>query len=156
MRFRALLVSAVALTLASPAAATIDRNGIAGVRLLMSPKQVWAVRGRPDEVVNRSQWRVGYLPLVYVYRHPRLRVVFLLGGKRLSVWSVATTDPGERTRTGVGVGDREARVRTYAPYCRTEGSRRFCSTTNEGGIGGTFFELRRGRAVRVTVNAPVF
>lgn len=156
MRFRAFLVRAVASTLASPAAATIKRDGIAGVRLFMSPKQVWVVRGRPDQVVNRSQWRVGYLPLVYVYRRPRLRVVFLLGGKHLSVWSVATTDPGERTRTGVGVGNREARVRTYAPYCRSERRRRFCSTTNEGGIGGTFFELRRGRAVRVTVNAPVF
>ena len=156
MRFRALLVCAFALALPSPAAATIEKDGIAGVRLFMSPKQVWAARGRPDHVVNRSRWRIGYLPLVYVYRRPRLSVVFLLGGKRLSVWSVATTDPAERTRTGVGVGDRESRVRTYAPYCRSERRRRFCSTTNEGGVGGTFFELRRGRAVRVTVNAAVF
>ena len=156
MRFRALVVCAAALTIASPADATIRRDGIAGVRLVMSPKQVWAVRGRPDRVINRREWRVGYLPLVYVYRRPRLRIQFLLGGTRLTVWSITTTDPGQRTRTGVGVGDREARVRTYAPYCRSERRRRFCSTTNEGGAGGTFFEVRRGRAVSVTVAAPPF
>jgi hypothetical protein len=122
----------------------------------MSPKQVWTVRGRPDRVVNRRTWKVGYLPLVYFYRHPRLRVEFLLGGPRLSVWSITTRDRAERTRTGVGVGDRDSRVRTYAPYCRGERRRRFCSTTNEGGNGGTFFEMRRGRAVTVTVAAAPF
>jgi hypothetical protein len=114
----------------------IREDGIAGVRLLLSPKQVW---GRPRPAGP-----------------PRLRVEFLLGGKRLLVWSIATTDPAERTRSGVGVGDPEARVRTYAPYCRSETRRRFCSTTHEGGVGGTVFDLRHGRAARVTVYAPVF
>jgi hypothetical protein len=122
----------------------------------MSPKQVWVVRGRPDRVINRREWKIGYLPLVYVYRRPRLRIEFLLGGRRLTVWSITTTDPRERTPTGIGVGDPERRVRRYAPFCRNEGSRRFCSTTNEGGTGGTFFELRRRRAVSVTVSAPAF
>ncbi|HEX6702627.1 MAG TPA: hypothetical protein VF101_18010 [Gaiellaceae bacterium] len=156
MRFGALLAGAVALTLAAPAGGTIRRDGIGGVRLVMTPRQVWAVRGRPDRVVNRRQWAVGYLPLTYVYRRPRLRIDFLNGGRGLTVWSITTTDPTERTAAGVGVGDREARVRTYAPFCRRERRRRFCSTTNEGGVGGTFFEIRDGRAVSVTVSAPPF
>jgi hypothetical protein len=54
------------------------------------------------------------------------------------------------------VGDSEARIHSYAPYCRSGSRRRLCSTTNEGGVGGTVFDMRRGRAVRVTVYAPVF
>jgi hypothetical protein len=158
MRLCTPVVVAAALAVAAPASSTIRRDGIAGVRLVMSPKQVWAAGGRPDQVVNRRQWRIGYLPLTYTYRRPRLRIDFLNGGPRLTVWSITTTDPTERTRSGVGVGvgDSEARVRSYAPFCRSEGRRRFWSTTNEGGGGGTFFEIRRGRAVSVTVSAPPF
>jgi hypothetical protein len=59
MRLYAPVVVAAALAVAAPASGTIRKDGIAGVRLVMTPRQVWAVRGRPNRVVNRRQWRIG-------------------------------------------------------------------------------------------------
>ena len=120
----------------------------------MSPREVRAVLGAPPRI-KPGVHRIGYFDFTYVYPH-RLVVKFLLGGDRDYVYSISTTSRRYRTRKGVGVGSSERRVRTYARYCRVDRGVRSCMNTNEGGVGGTYFVIRRGRAVSVTVFAPAF
>jgi hypothetical protein len=113
------------LLLPAAEARIVPQRGIAGIHLEMTRAQVVRAKGRPDadrvipnEILGRQR----------ELRYGRTRVYF--GGTRrdAGVVSVRTTDRRQRTRTGVGVGSREAAVRVgvFGIRCRTESGFRHC------------------------------
>jgi hypothetical protein len=135
---------------------TIQRDGIGWVHLYDSPAFVKAVLGEPARI--RRYRGPGPDLDDWVYPQRGMTVELLKDGGRPYVYSVATTNPSYRTREGAHVGSRERVVRLSAPYCHDDpyNRSRYCSNVNEGGVGGTFWRIRRGRAVSVTVAAPVY
>ena len=159
MRLLALpvLLSALLVCGSGAAAIRLDR-AVAGISLEMSPAQVRAKLGAPDAVVP-GRWRVGSIARTYRYATRRVTVDFLLGGQsRLYAYAITTTSPRERTAKGAGVGSTEGEIRRLVTgrACRWEHGTRYCTRPLEGGVGGTTFRLRGGRAVAVTVFAPAF
>jgi len=129
------------------------------VRLNDSPRQVHAVLGRPTRAISMPPRRIGYLVRTDVYRTRRVRVTYLLGGDRLYVYEVTTRNPTDRTPRGVGVGSTVHEVLRKVPgsSCGSEflvGT--YCRRPQEGGVGGTFFQVRNGHVTSVSVFAPPF
>jgi hypothetical protein len=89
-------------------AGTIEpRKSIAGIRLGMAEAEVRALLGEPD-AVKPSELHGGWT--LWVYRDRQLRVTFAGG-----VWDIRTTNAGDRTASGVGVGSTEREVRRAMP-----------------------------------------
>ncbi len=115
------------LLLAAPAASAliVPQRGIAGIGLKMTRAQTVRAKGTPDaerlvhnELIGRQR----------MMRYGRTRALF--GGFRpgVGVVTINTRDPGQRTRSGIGVGSSEADVRAgiAAVRCRTEFGSRHC------------------------------
>ena len=136
----------------------IYEDGIAGVHLAMPAREVRALLGPPARVHRLPISGPGPTLVDWIYTRRRVTVEIIRSDHYASVYQVSTTNPFYRTRTGVHVGSAERVVRTVARYCRNDpyDGRRYCSNVNEGGVGGTFWVIRLGRAVSVTVAAPVF
>jgi hypothetical protein len=128
------------------------RKGIGGVRLRMTAEKVRALLGEPD-AVGPSELHGGWT--LWTYRDRRLRVTF--DDER--VWDVRTTDPADRTTSGVGVGSSERGVREAMPELRCGpygGSPRrrewrTCADARDHRDPFTQFTLIRGRVKSVTV-----
>ena len=153
-----LLCLAVAAALGGSPQLIRPNDGIGCVDLAMSPALVRATLGRPTQIRHVYS---GPGPDLddWIYVRRRLTLQFILAGREPSVYQIATRNPLYHTRNGVHVGSPERQVRTVARYCRNDAyarRRRYCSNTNEGGVGGTFWLIRHGRAVSVAVAAPVF
>ncbi|HEX6228817.1 MAG TPA: hypothetical protein VFZ41_05060 [Solirubrobacterales bacterium] len=97
-----LLLCCAGFLLAPPAGALIlPQRGIAGIKLNMTRAQIVTAKGKPDgerlvrnEIIGRQR----------MVRYGRTRALF--GGFRRNarVVTINTRDPGERTRSGVGIG----------------------------------------------------
>jgi hypothetical protein len=114
--------------------------------------------GRPARIQYGPQ-RIGFIAQTWTYQGRRLKIEFLYGGGRLSVYAITSRSPLDRTRRGVGVGSSEAAVRAFVPdvHCyRDKYIGRHCRRPREGGVGGTLFLISGGRVRSVEVFAPVF
>jgi hypothetical protein len=104
---------------------------MAGVELRMSEAQVRARLGAPVRVAGRS------------FHYPLLDVRFGTRG----VVSLTTTSRLLRTRTGLGVGTRVARLQTLPGlFCDLEPGGGSCATK------GVRFDFAHDRVTRVTVD----
>jgi len=127
-RYTAALAAAmfVALLLAPAADALIvPQRGIAGIRLKMIRAQVVRAKGEPDAERLIHNELIGRQRMV---RYGRTRAFFGGFRQRAGVVTITTRDPGQRTRSGVGVGSSEAtlRARIAGARCRTEFGTRHC------------------------------
>jgi hypothetical protein len=117
----AALVLAVALTgfSAAPALATIvPQQGLKGIRLGMSVREVRDRLGAPDRIAFLKDPIQGR---VRVYGYGLTRASFS-PGDHARVNSISTTSRHERTRRGIGVGSARALVGRRVPgvRCRVE------------------------------------
>jgi hypothetical protein len=136
----------------------IHEDGIGGVRLHDSPRAVRVALGRPTRIHAQPRRGPGPKLIDWIYVRKGFTVEFLKAVGPPTVYSVATTNPLYTTAEGAHVGSTEREVRRSAPYCRNDPytHSRYCSNVNEGGAGGMFWRIRRGRAVSVTVSSPVY
>lgn len=120
-RFPVAALALVAALLLAPTAAAeiVPQQGIAGVKLKMTRAQVVAAKGKPDaEKVVRSEI-VGRQRMM---RYGATKLYFGGTATGVGVLTVRTTDPDERTRSGVGIGSTATEVMAGVPgtSCRTE------------------------------------
>ena len=148
----ALAVTAAVLTASEVAQATIrPQRGIAGVAAGMTATQVRGVLGAPASVRRGSNDFGRYREFRYRDLH-----VFFQGVQRVT--SVSTTRRGERTRSGIGVGSSERRLRRKmrGVRCATELRVRRCTLGRLlPGRRVTDFLIRRGRVVRVSIGLVI-
>ena len=141
----------VLLLVASLAAGRIaPQQGIMGIHLGMTGSEVVQKKGKPDaEHVIPSE----ILGHQRILRYGKTRVG-LNGPKRSNtVAAVSTTDPGQRTRSGVGVGSRQRAVknRIKGITCETSAGARLCSKGSpEPGHRVTTFFISSSTPHRVT------
>ena len=138
-----------ALVTAPPAAAVIRVNeGMAGVRLGMTERQVRARLGEPSETLRHGRIRS------LSYR--RLDLFVAVSGRRAV--TISTDGRAERTPQGVGVGSSEWRLRRYIRGldCRSAEGVRTCALGGfDIGERNTVFVIER-RRVRVVTISRVF
>jgi hypothetical protein len=149
--FLATLVCTFLLPASAEAMIQVDR-GIAGVRIDNTRAQVRAALGAPDKVTSGTNEFGAFTQ----YRYAGGVTVSFQGGQRVS--SVATTGLGDRTSRGVGVGSKEAAVRSKVAgvTCETIAGSRSCHTGRlEGGQRVTDFLISGGRVKRVTVGIVI-
>jgi hypothetical protein len=118
----AVVAALVSAALAAPAVGTVMvQQGIAGVRIQMTPAQVKSVLGKPKGVKAGHNTFGRYIQ----YRYPKLLVVFQ-GLK--TVTAVYTSRRTERTPSGIGVGSTKAQVKAKVPgvHCRSGIDAHFC------------------------------
>jgi hypothetical protein len=131
------------------------QRGIRFVELGDKPPDVRDALGRPSGVTYPRHDVVGrHLR----YRYGRLIVDFTGSSRTSTVFSVSTTDRGDRTRTGVGVGSTEEQVRRglHEEHCRSEFRRRHCYIgAFLPGRRVTDVLLNRGRVTRVVIGFVV-
>jgi hypothetical protein len=142
--------TAIVLTLAAPAAATIvPQRSIMGVRLDMTQQQVRAKAGDPDRVRHPVSDVFGKYTAWY---YGRTRVSMFDSNKK--VFEITTTSRAQRTRSGVGVGSSVARVKRGVKRVKCElifGTRHCHVGTFDPGRKVTDFIIARsGRVKRVT------
>jgi|1186.fasta_scaffold49438_3 hypothetical protein len=146
------IITAVAglLLAASPAAQARIRvnKSIGGVQIGMSSQRVSAILGKP---ARRFRSEEGITTLVY--RHHQMRVLLVEEQSNFfDVFSVQTTSPKERTRSGVGVGTSEAtlRRRLHGEHCRNFPTGRACvqGGNNRGTASETDWEIGRNHRVK--------
>jgi hypothetical protein len=148
-----LAAGACALLLASIAAGRIaPQQGIMGIHLKMPGTLVIQKKGKPDAEHVIPQEILGHQRIL---RYGKTRVG-LSGPKRSdTVVAVSTTDPRQRTRSGVGVGSRQRAVkhRIEGITCETAAGGRLCSkgSPEPGHRVTTFFVSSTHRVTRVTV-----
>ncbi len=133
-----------------PASASVLENGIAGVRIGMSPKRVRGVLGPPNDMQVRGPHTTGSVDLTYRYDH-ELKVDFLRDDAgRHTAYTISTTSDFFRTVDGIGVGSSRHDAELAAPHCIDVPTGRVCA------LGGVSFELRGERVYRVSVFSPPF
>jgi hypothetical protein len=139
----ALAAVALALAASSASAAIIPQQGIAGVKIGMSPAKARGVLGKPTKVKHGKNDFGVYTVFIY----PGLFVTFQGNG---AVTGVETTRASEKTATGAGVGSTEAQLRAKVKglTCKTESGYRHCYL-------GTFLPGRRVTDFSLTVNGRV-
>lgn len=125
LRGRVVVVAALAAICLSAAAAQASgrivlQQGLAGVRLQMTPDQVKGVLGKPKGFHHGRNFYGQY----FQYRYPKLLVTFQ-GMK--TVTSITTSRKTERTARGFGVGSTKAQVKRIAGiHCRSALLADFC------------------------------
>jgi hypothetical protein len=125
LRGRVVLVAALAAICLSAAATPASgrivlQQGLAGIRLQMTPDQVKHVLGKPKGVKPGHNTYGRY----FQYRYPKLLVVFQ-GMK--TVTAIMTSRKTERTPHGIGVGSTKAQVKRIAGmHCRSALLSDFC------------------------------
>jgi hypothetical protein len=133
----------------------LPEQGMAGVRLAATRRQVLAVLGRPDEVRRESESETGVPIKSWRYVESGLTVDLHRRGTRFTVGAIRADRAPPRTAEGVGVGSTDAAVsRTQAPLrCGRAGpGRRECWRGSEADGGPqTVFRLRRGRVYEVEI-----
>ncbi|HEX7299425.1 MAG TPA: hypothetical protein VF257_10475 [Solirubrobacteraceae bacterium] len=146
------LGAVVVLCSAAPAQATIvPQQGIKGIRLGMTVREVRDRLGTPDKIAFRRDPIQGR---IRIYAYGLTRASFS-PGEHARVNTISTTSRHERTSRGIGVGSRRALVARRVPgvRCRVEFGTDHCSV-------GIFTAGRRvtdfligadGRVRRVTV-----
>ena len=148
------LLSAFAVIVPGEAAAIIQIDqGIAGVRIDNTKRQVRAALGTPKRVRNGTNDFGPFTEFLYA---GRIRVLFS-GGNRVTL--VATRGLGDRTARGVGVRSTLNAVRNRVPGVTCDPPSiglRVCHT-NEfvGGQRVTSFILRNGRVIRADVGVVI-
>jgi hypothetical protein len=147
-----LLAMALLAVLATPApAAIVPQRSISGIELDMTRQQVQARLGKPQAVGRVSSPFGRALRLSYRFG----RLVVRIGENDRRVFSVETSSRRERTRSGVGPGSSEARVRSRLPGVQCdEGATPACWL---GGSSSrhTIFRLDEGRVVSVDLRKTV-
>jgi hypothetical protein len=149
---RPILVTLALLTpLAAPGAASalvqVDK-GIAGARLGNSRAEVRKALGTPASTRSGTN---DFGPFVRFRYRGGITVLFQ---GRTEVTSVSTAGRGDRTARNVGVGSREATVRSRVAgvRCETIAGTRSCHTGRfRAGEVVTDFLIRGGKVTRVTV-----
>src|SRR4051794_30173180 len=113
------LVVVVLACSAAPAQATIvPQQGIKGIRLGMTVREIRARLGAPDRIAFRRDEIQGR---IRIYAYGLTQASFSPGdGARVN--SISTTSRHERTSRGIGVGSRRALVAHEVPgvRCRVE------------------------------------
>jgi hypothetical protein len=148
-----LAAGAAALLVSSLAAGRIaPQRGIMGIHLKMPGTLVVQKKGKPDAEHVIRQEILGHQRIL---RYGKTRVG-LSGPKRSdTVVAVSTTDPRQRTRSGVGVGSRQRAVKSRIKgiTCETVAGSRLCSKGSpEPGHRVTLFNISSThRVTRVTV-----
>ncbi|MDP8943997.1 MAG: hypothetical protein M3N16_07745 [Actinomycetota bacterium] len=140
------LIVALALLAPSSASALVRVNkGMFGVSLGKTQKQVKRKLGRPNDVERNRRLR----EIDWFYDRRQLMVSFKARTRR--VVSLVTSNPRERTASGVGVGSTEQEVVAGVPgaTCSTRENRRFCAVF--GATAATFFNLEAGRVETVVI-----
>lgn len=150
MRTLAVLLALGVLVAAAHAGATIlPQQGMAGVKLEMTKKQVRAALGEP---LGIRRGKNDFGPYTE-FRYPFLVSVFFQGDR--TVTSVRTSGRKERTAQGIGVGSTEMDVKRKVPGARCKtflGGFRQCFVGSfRPGTRVTDFQIKRGRVVRVDV-----
>jgi|GEM_PF-2050584 len=149
-----LLAAAAAAGLALPAAASaviVPQHSIGGVRIGYTAVQTVDAAGPPVAVDTGRNDFGRYVR----YRYRGFTVTFQ-GARRVT--AVSTRSTLQRTRGGVGVGTTEAvlRGRVRGVRCSTYGDVRACVVGQElPGRRVTFFALRDGRVIQVTVGIVI-
>jgi hypothetical protein len=148
------VLGALAVIAPGNAAAIIQIDqGIAGVRLGNTKKQVRAALGTPKRIRHGSSELGPFTQFDYA---GRIRV-FFSGGNRVTL--VATRGLGDRTARGVGVRSRLNAVRNRVPGVTCEPPSlglRVCHTNDfEPGQVVTSFILKNGRVIRADVGVVI-
>jgi hypothetical protein len=129
------------------AAAIVPQRGIRGVTLGLRRPAVVARLGRPTSIRHGRNELYRYTEL----RYRGLKITFAFNQGASQIESTSRTD---RTRTGVGAGSTEVKLRSSVPSlrCRTESATRHCWLGEFlGGRIVTDFFLKDGRVSRVVV-----
>ena len=127
----------------------IPAQGIAGIRLRMTESQVHGKLGEPTPV-TRSRGALGNLITRLHYLVVDVDLQRLDG--HLLVIRVLTTNRGERTGSGVGVGSPIRAVeRLRGAHCWREGGARYCGIGNRAKPLSTFTMFWIGANQRVTL-----
>jgi hypothetical protein len=134
-----------------PVSASVVENGIAGLRIGMTPQRVQGVLGPPNDTQMHEPHTTGAIDLTYTYDHD-LKVDFLRDDTgRHTAYTISTTSDFFQTIDGVGVGSTRAEAERAAPHCVPMPSGNDVCT-----LGGVSFELRDDHVVRVSVFSPPF
>ena len=155
MRRLATLTVLLALAVSATADARIvPQQGIKGVTLDMTDRQVRAKLGRPDGIAFKRHEIIGRSK---TYRYGLTKI--LIGPGSGKVLSITTTSRAERTSSGVGVGSTERAVDTRVrnSTCKTEFGLRHCyvGSFRPGRRVTDFFISRTGRVTSVTVGIVI-
>lgn len=147
-RVRISIALAICLVMLAPSGASAlvrINKGMFGVSLGQSQKQVKRKLGRPNDAERDRRFR----EIDWFYDRRDLMVSFKERTRR--VVSLVTTNPRERTASGVGVGSTEEEVVAGVPRvsCSTRRGRRFCAVF--GAAAATFFGIEAGRVEVVTI-----
>ena len=152
MRRTLILIAVLALALAAPAwTAIVVQRGIAGLDLRMTKAQVRAKLGTPTKVKTGKNEFGSFTQFVY----PRVTVLFQSGSR---VTALRTFSRAERTAAGVGVGSREADVKSKVTgvKCETVSGARHCYVGKFlPGKRITDFSIRGGKVASVVVGFVV-
>ena len=147
------LAALASLVLAAPAGARIvPQKGMIGLELHMTGRTIVAKKGVPDHVRTVQDPVMGK---VSEYRYGRTRI--LLDGRGLTARAVSftTTERGERTRRGIGIGSTKAQVRRRVAHVRCENElgvdHCYLGTFEAGKRVTDFFLSKKGRVSRVVV-----
>jgi hypothetical protein len=149
-RWTACLAVLVALAAASPAAAVIrPQKGMAGVKLGMTQTQMRDTLGDPA----RTKQGMNDFGTFTQFFYPHEITVTFQGNRRVT--GISTRGRSEKTERGVGVGSREADVRTKVGHvhCETIAGSRTCHVGrfDPGKRVTVFLISKKGRVATVTV-----
>lgn len=141
-------LAGAAVLVPSAQGALVVNTGLAGVRLQMTQAKVRTILGPPAATRTEPNPFVGRV-VVHTYRG--LTIHYFAG----RVGNMVTTRMTERTKSGIGVGSTEARVRSRigGVTCEaTVGTARLCRTGKlRVGSHVTTFDIRNGKVWRVRV-----
>ena len=154
MRLAPFALAAIAsLAVAAPAGARIvPQQGMIGVKLQMSGRDIVSQKGVPDEARTVKHPVMG---TVSEYRYGKTKILFDGVGLAAHAMSFTTRDRKERTIRGIGIGSTKAQVKAKVAHakCENELGVRHCYVGKfEAGERVTdFFLTKKNRVSSVTV-----
>ena len=113
--------------------------------------KVEAIAGKGRVVLSRNPTVDEYFgTLIKVYPAVSIRVDYLTGQGKAGLFSVETTSPEYRTKSGIGVGSTVEQVKKVGAYCDSLTS---CYIQNTDAGTSTYFGLDKsgGRVVRIGI-----
>lgn len=151
------LAAVASLAMAAPAGARIvPQQGMIGVKLQMSGRDIVATKGVPDEARTVKHPVMG---TVSEYRYGKTKILFDGVGLSARAVSFTTTDRKERTIRGVGLGSTKAQVKARVSNVKCENALgvRHCYVGRfaPGERVTDFFLTKKNKVSRVTVGIVI-